>query len=100
MTLNITGERYGMLVAVRLDKTRTGQGTYWLFACDCGKQATLRLKDVRHGNTLSCGCMKNAKGFRRGQPKLLHPRPWRDVPTTSSKSVEAVCAGSRIEVAT
>lgn len=75
--LDVAGDRYGMLVAVRLDRNGTGQGTYWLFECDCGRQTSLRLKDVRSGNTLSCGCLKNAAGHVYGAPKIAHARPWR-----------------------
>ncbi|MBB3017674.1 hypothetical protein FHR70_000714 [Microvirga lupini] len=99
MNLDITGDRYGMLVAVRRNPDGQGQGAQWYFACDCGREASLRLKDVRHGNTLSCGCMKNARGYRYGAPKLMQPRPWRDTPTTFAKSFEAECAGARIGVA-
>lgn len=94
--LDVTGGRYGMLVALRLDSAGKGQGAHWLFACDCGQQASLRLKDVRHGNTLSCGCLKHAKGYAYGAPKLMTARPWRDTPTTFAKSFEAECAGARI----
>lgn len=97
LRIDVTGERYGMLVAVRREATGE-QGASWRFACDCGQEAVIRLKDVRYGNTLSCGCLKNADGFRHGQPKLLEPRPWRDTPTTYAKNFEAVCAGIRIEV--
>lgn len=76
--LDITGERYGMIVALRRDAEKPkGQGAYWVFACDCGRQATIRLKDVRFGNTLSCGCMKNPKGMQYGQPRVAAGRPWR-----------------------
>ncbi len=97
LRLDVTGERYGMLVAIRFVKS-VEQGAYWLFDCDCGKQATLRLKDVRQGNTLSCGCLKNATGHSHGAPRLMTARPWRDTPTTFAKSFEAECAAARIEV--
>jgi hypothetical protein len=97
--IDVSGERYGMLVAICYDSSGVGQGARWLFACDCGNQASLRLKDVRYGNTLSCGCLKHAPGFRHGQPKLMQSRPWRDTPTTFAKSFEAECAGTRIGMA-
>ena len=77
--IDVTGKKFGMLTALRRDLNviSIGQGSVWIFSCDCGREVSLRLKDVRYGNTLSCGCLKNASGFRYGEPKLDHARPWR-----------------------
>lgn len=82
--IDITGERYGLLTAIRRVHT-TGQGAYWLFSCDCGRESRARLKDVRFGNTLSCGCLKNAPGAPYGQPKIMASRPWRTAQTWVDK---------------
>ena len=56
--LDITGERYGKLVALyRTDIKRAGSGTYWVFQCDCGTKKVIRANVVRSGKTLSCGCL-------------------------------------------
>ena len=78
--LDVAGERYGRLLALRRD-TEGGkgknQGAHWFFLCDCCKLVSLRLKDVRSGNTLSCGCLKNQHGAKYGEPKIEASRPWR-----------------------
>lgn len=64
--LNVTGERYGLLTAVRRAGTRaypSGQKrTLWLFRCDCGAEITKSLFDVRRADIKSCGC------GRKGRP--------------------------------
>jgi hypothetical protein len=80
--INITGQRYGILTAISLvDRPMNGQGAEWLCRCDCGKDHIARAKDLRYGNTASCGCLKNAKGHglpgRKRRPALDINRPWR-----------------------
>lgn len=55
--LDISHGRYGRLVAIRRAPDK-GRRTQWLFSCDCGKQATLGLENVRSGITKSCGCLR------------------------------------------
>ena len=70
--INVAGERYGMLVAIsRIAGPTAGQGHKWLFRCDCGNEKTIRLKDVRYGNTASCGCIKPL-----GRKVVQITRPW------------------------
>ncbi len=51
--LDISGKRFGRLLAVRY----MGDST-WLFSCDCGTHKTIRSKDVRNGKINSCGCIR------------------------------------------
>lgn len=53
--LNVSGERYGRLTAVRRE---AGTKTPWLFRCDCGTDIAIPLDRVRQGNTSSCGCLR------------------------------------------
>lgn len=56
--LDITGVRYGSLVAVSpAEKSSRGQAV-WLCNCDCGLQKEIRLSSLRSGESLSCGCRK------------------------------------------
>jgi hypothetical protein len=53
--IDITGQRYGRLVAlVRAASRKRGQ-TMWMFRCDCGVEKEIRLGNVRSGRTKSCG---------------------------------------------
>jgi hypothetical protein len=50
---NITGQRFGMLVALKpYTQCR------WILRCDCGAQTAVRLDNLRAGGARSCGCMQ------------------------------------------
>lgn len=56
--IDITGERYGRLVAVRYVGKSASRGSIWLFRCDCGNDVRALAGNVRGGNTTSCGCFQ------------------------------------------
>ena len=56
---DITGERFGRLVAIKKtswNNGRDGHGCKWLFQCDCGNTVEYRVQDVTCGKYVSCGC--------------------------------------------
>lgn len=57
VALDVSGERYGRLVAVKRVANR-GRATFWSFRCDCGKTTEAALGAVRSGDIQSCGCWK------------------------------------------
>ena len=75
---NIATMRFGILTVVDLaPKPSTGQGMHWNCICDCGGKVVARSKDLRNGNTASCGCLKPRTGRKRSEPALDINRPWR-----------------------
>jgi hypothetical protein len=54
--VNISGEVFGRLSA--LNYLKNG---FWLCLCSCGKESAVRGKDLRTGNTKSCGCLAKEK---------------------------------------
>lgn len=54
--LDVTGERYGHLVAIA-EEPSDGRHSRWWFACDCGLNASVLLCNVRAGKQVSCGCV-------------------------------------------
>lgn len=55
---DITGQRFGRLVALeRLDKKR-GSSFMWRCQCDCGKTVETSANSLLSGNTRSCGCLR------------------------------------------
>jgi hypothetical protein len=55
--LDVTGQRFGKLVAVeKLDKSRNNRAL-WKCICDCGNVCEVSVADLGI-NTLSCGCLK------------------------------------------
>jgi hypothetical protein len=64
--LDITGQRFGRLVAVkrlRLDKKRGH--SVWLCACDCGNSKAVSISDLKSGSTVSCGCFAREQSAER-----------------------------------
>ncbi len=52
---DITGRRYGRLVAIRWVSARP---TRWLCRCDCGTEKVICSELLAVGNTNSCGCLR------------------------------------------
>ncbi len=56
---DISGIRFGKLTAIRIiGKYR--RENVWLCYCDCGKEAKVRLSNLRTKNTQSCGGCSDA----------------------------------------
>jgi hypothetical protein len=56
--VDITGQRFGRLVALRRDG-RIGHDGAWLCRCDCGAERRVQSGRLRKGHTKSCGCWKS-----------------------------------------
>lgn len=57
---DLTGQRFGFLVALVLGDKQTngGTGAWWLCRCDCGQKKNLRSHDLVSGKIMSCGCQQ------------------------------------------
>lgn len=66
---NLTGRRFGELVALS-QEGRDAQGrVYWRCACDCGGTKLVRTAHLNRGAVTSCGCSRLKK---IGQAKTTH----------------------------
>jgi hypothetical protein len=76
---DITGMRFGRLLAVNYaGPTERGTAT-WRCLCDCGKIITVQGSHLRSGGTRSCGCvkqemLKNGSGHCRHRASPHHNR--------------------------
>lgn len=72
---DISGERFGRLVAVRPCGTTTGRQTVWLCRCDCGMEKEIRVSNLSRNNrsTQSCGCATSERA-RKYAPTLVKSR--------------------------
>lgn len=57
---DITGGRFGRLVAVKFIPT-TGRHATFLFKCDCGAEKRILAQSVTSGLTKSCGCYQKER---------------------------------------
>ena len=64
------GAVYGQLTLIGpTDTIKAGQ-RLWKAQCTCGNTCMVRLKNVRSGNTKSCGCLRKWNGRKRRHPFL------------------------------
>lgn len=82
--IDLSGQRFGRLVAIeRAPRSKCG-ATMWVCKCDCGNRVTVQYSNLKRGATQSCGCLNdehrinNIKhgGNRRGKTERLY-RVWR-----------------------
>lgn len=53
---DLTGRRFGMLVALEATGGRLHGHVVWLCLCDCCRRALVASSNLTSGNTRSCGC--------------------------------------------
>jgi hypothetical protein len=63
--IDITGQRFGMLVAKRYVSTNSSYKTIWACVCDCGREIPVIANNLRSGTSTSCGCFRTAELSRR-----------------------------------
>lgn len=67
---DLTGQRFGRVVALRATDERRGGAIVWECQCDCGKIFLTTAKCLIAGNTKSCGCL-NREVARESAMKLM-----------------------------
>ena len=58
---DVTGVRFGSLVAQYSLEVVKGSSYMWHCKCDCGNEIDVRLSSLTSGNTTSCGCKRKEK---------------------------------------
>ena len=61
--LDITGQRFGSLVAIKPHGHLYGV-TAWLCKCDCGEEIVTTTQKLRTGRKTSCGCVSGRRNVR------------------------------------
>lgn len=59
---NVTGMRFGKLVAIESVGTDNHHNAKWLFQCDCGNTKIGRIQTAKVGRLKSCGCIMKSVG--------------------------------------
>ena len=59
--LDVSGQRFGRLVAVSRCQGKEYPETRWHCRCDCGNEVIVRLADLRSNKTQSCGCLRSER---------------------------------------
>lgn len=58
MAKNISGQKFGLLTAIRPTNERSGNSVIWEFKCDCGNILKINNYYVKRGRITNCGCIK------------------------------------------
>ncbi len=67
--IDITGQRFGHLVALKLipkeERTWSNKERAWLCRCDCGNEVIVRQRSLLSSRpTRSCGCLRKKEAFK------------------------------------
>lgn len=70
---DITGQRFGKLVAIKPARRDSESNQRWHYRCDCGRTAILKRSMVTIGEHISCGCVRRPPlaGERFGKLTVL-----------------------------
>lgn len=55
---DLTGQKFGLLTAIKKDDMRKSRKAYWICECECGNIKSVRSDSLQSGNVRSCGCLK------------------------------------------
>ena len=57
--IDLTGQRFGKLVAIYPIYNTEGKHTIWHCKCDCGNECDIDMGNLRSGKSQSCGCTQS-----------------------------------------
>lgn len=75
--IDLTGERYGRLVAMCLSERDSHGVRLWTWRCDCGRQLDRVASPIRSGRVVSCGCHKDEQSRLRAKHGMWNTRTYR-----------------------
>lgn len=79
--LDLSGNRYGRLVALRYAYTNNQGNAMWECLCDCGNIAIVNSQKLKVGKTKSCGCYNRdltiQRNINNADGKYRDPRLYR-----------------------
>ena len=56
--VDLTGQRFGRLVVIKLLTSKDAKHHKWLCKCDCGNECAVLGNNLVRGHTKSCGCLR------------------------------------------
>lgn len=72
---DLTGRKFGRLIAIEYAGSDNGHGAIWKCLCECGASKDVRAKHLKSGSVQSCGCYsKEATSKRKSTHKMTHTR--------------------------
>ncbi len=65
--IDMTGQKFNRLTAIRYDHSDSHGRTFWLCKCDCGGETTVARRDLIDGKVKSCGCLREEVNREKAQ---------------------------------
>ena len=73
---DLTGQKFGRLTVICDSQERKWGQVVWNCLCDCGNQTRVASKDLKRGDTKSCGCLKKEALKTHGGTYIRLYRRW------------------------
>lgn len=70
--LKLIGQRFGRLIVTGDAGNSARDRSMWICLCDCGKICIVCARELRRGDTISCGCAYIEKAILMGKNNTLH----------------------------
>jgi group I intron endonuclease len=71
-SLDLKGEKFGRLTALKIVGRHRPGGKIWLCACECGKETRAYARQLIAGGKKSCGCLKHDACQAAGKQQFEH----------------------------
>lgn len=85
---DITGKRFGRLVAVApVSQSKNGVWK-WLCKCDCGNEKIVSIGNLTSGSTRSCGCFRKENAIKNGLKSTTHGLSYTSLPQVRSNMLK------------
>lgn len=101
MAKDLTGQRFGRLIALERSGKDKWQNVLWKCRCDCRNETVVRGANLIAGAVMSCGCAKELNAFTHGGSKTRLYRIWKGLfrrTEDSSRKEYATCGGYGIRI--
>ena len=71
ININLTGNKYGKLTALKEIGRHKDRCILWECKCDCGEIISVKARSLKRGETKSCGCLRRIQKGEANFNKLL-----------------------------
>jgi len=70
--IDLTGQRFGKLIAIKPNGKTKGGNYLWECICDCGKETIVAGKSLKDSSTKSCGCLQKEMACEASKLRIRH----------------------------
>lgn len=73
--LNLCGQRFGRLTAIKCVGNSNQGNSLWLCRCDCGNETIVNSQNLKRKHSKSCGCLKSEVTAKRNKSGIIDDIP-------------------------